>query len=134
MKIIYIAVLLSAAISQPAFSQNKGDNTISVKGVGFIQVCNALLDFGYSIKKKDIDLHTVETDFKNGTGKAELFKCRLLIRVKDSTAFITGHNYNVLINAMEYTRNTKSSKLPFDEMNKFALSLGGQVEYLKQSN
>lgn len=129
MKILTAIALLVAFTSQ---GQKKGDNTIVVKGVGFMQVCNALLDDGYTIKKKDNDLYTAETDFKNGTGKAELFKCRLLVRVKDSTAYIQGYHYNVLFNNLEYTNNTKGSKLPFEDMRRFAMSLGSPVEYMKQ--
>lgn len=127
-----IPLLILLIISTICQGQAKGDNTITVKGVGFMQVCNALLDSGYNVKKKDNDLQTVESDFKNGTGKAALFKYKLLVRVKDSTAIITGHHYHTLFNALEYTRNTKDSRLPFEDMKKFALSFGKPVEYSKK--
>lgn len=126
------AILLSVLLNSKCFSQTKGDNTIAVKGVGFMQVCNALLDSGYLVKKKDNDLQTAETDFKDGTGRASLFKYKILVRVKDSTAIITGHHYHALFNSLEYTRNTKDSKLPFEAMNRFALSFGKPVEYSKK--
>lgn len=130
MRILYLVAIIFISVNTMA--QSKGDNTITVKGVGFMQVCNALLDSGYLVKKKDNDLQTAETDFKNGTGKASLFKYKLLVRVKDSTATITGHHYHVLFNDLDYTRNTKDSKLPFNEMKRFALSFGKPVEYLKK--
>lgn len=115
-----------------SFSQQKKDNTITVKGIGFMQVCNALLDSGYMINKKDNDLQTAETKFKDGTGKAKLCKLRLNIRVKDSTAIISGHYYNVLFNNLEYIEYTKDSRPCFDEMNQFALSFGKEISYSKQ--
>ena len=46
---------------------NKSSNVIKliVKNVGFNQVCNALLDSGYTIDKKDNDLQTVKTELKS---------------------------------------------------------------------
>ena len=37
-------------------------NMIVVKNVGFNEVCNALLDSGYNIEKKDTELKTVRTE------------------------------------------------------------------------
>lgn len=67
----------------------KDANVIIVKKVGFLEVCNALLDSGYTISKKDNELQTVSTESKlypklyNATYKIN-------IRVKDSTAYISG--------------------------------------------
>lgn len=127
-----ICFILLTLISQVSSGQQKGDNAVLVKGVSFMQVCNSLLDAGYLIDKKDNDLQTVETKFKDGTGKGQLFKYKLLVRVKDSTAIITGHHIHALINAMEYTKNTRDSKYPFEDMQTFALSFGKPVEYKKQ--
>lgn len=129
MKIAITCLLLM--ISAIAFSQQKKDNTITVKGVGFMQVCNSLLDAGYVIDKKDNDLQTAETKFKDGTGKAKLCKIRLQVRVKDSTAIITGHYYNVLFNNLEYIVYNKESGPCFEEMNQFALSFGKPLIYSK---
>lgn len=97
-----------------------------------MQVCNALLDAGYTVEKKDNELQTAKTGFKDGTGKAKLCKLRLLVRVKDSTATITGHYYNVLLNNLEYIVYNKESGPCFDEMNSFALSFGKEVSYSKK--
>lgn len=130
MKIIYL--LFAFLFSINSYSQQKKDNTITVKGVGFMQVCNALLDAGYTVEKKDNELQTAKTGFKDGTGKAKLCKLRLLVRVKDSTAIITGHYYNVLLNNLEHIEYTKDSRPCFDDMNNFALSFSNPVIYSKQ--
>lgn len=64
-------------------------NTIIVKGVGFGQVCNALLDSGYVIDKKDNDLQTVRTESKEYP-KMYNAAYKISVRVKDSVAYITG--------------------------------------------
>lgn len=128
MKFLVLCLLIPVL----SLAQSKGVNTITVKGVGFMQVCNALLDAGYMIDKKDNDLQTAETKFKDGTGKAKLCKLRLLVRVKDSTAIISGHYYNVLFNNLEYIVYNKESGPCFEEMNRFAISFGKEISYYKQ--
>lgn len=132
MRIIYLLLLVFTLSSINSYSQQKKDNTITVKGVGFMQVCNALMDAGFTIEKKDNELQTAKTEFKDGTGKAKLCKLRLLVRVKDSTAIITGHYYNVLFNNLEHIEYTKEARVCFDNMNEFALSFSNPVIYSKQ--
>ena len=101
--------------------------TIIVTGVSFIQVCNALLENGYNIEKKDNDFQTVQTELKH--------TWRMHVRVKDSAAFITG-----TATSLPYYENEPVSKgggkdsytdrWIFDMMNDFAKSLGGnQINY-----
>jgi hypothetical protein len=73
------------------FSQNipKDANTIIVKGVGFLQVCNNLLDSGWVIEKKDSELQTVRTESRDYPKYWSAKYC-ITIRVKDSVAYIGG--------------------------------------------
>lgn len=142
MKLIVVILLLPLL----AISQNKGDNTIMVKGVGFLQVCNALLDAGYIIERKDDTLQTVKTEFKNGKDKNKWMNLLLNIRIKDSTAIITGQWYNTMFvgskflgqeqsieNSTYKIENTSGNpKACFKEMKNFALSFKKPVEYLKK--
>lgn len=143
MKLFYFLLLLS---SISASSQEKGVNTIKVSGIGFLQVCNALLDAGYMIERKDNDLQTAKTEFKEGVGKNNHMKLSLLIHVRDSIVTITGLWYNSLFigsklfgqeqtieNSTSRIENTSgNNKNCFKEMNRFALSLNKPIEYLKQ--
>lgn len=129
-----------------AISQSKGDNTIVVKGVGFLQVCNALLDAGYIIDKKDDGLQTVKTEFKTGKDKNKWMNLLLNVRIKDSSAIITGQWYNTMFigskflgqdqtieNSTYKIENTHGNpKACFKEMKTFALSFKKPVEYSKQ--
>ncbi len=64
-------------------------NTIVVKGVTFMQVCNALLDSGWTIEKKDNDLLTVKTESKAFPRYWNGVFC-ITVRIKDSAAYIGG--------------------------------------------
>lgn len=144
MKITFTCLLLVCAVI--SFSQQKGDNTIVVKNVGFIQVCNALMDAGYVIEKKDNDLQTVKTEFKEGSGKNKWMKLLLTIRMKDSAAIITGQWYNTMfpgnkVIGKEFNIENSTEKIEytfgnpkncFKEVNQFALSFGKDVSYSKQ--
>ncbi|MFZ1785378.1 MAG: hypothetical protein WAU23_09235 [Ferruginibacter sp.] len=74
-----------------SFAQSipKDVNVIIVKDVGFLEVCNALLDSGYTISKKDNELQTVSTESK-AYPKLWNATYKINIRVKDSTAYISG--------------------------------------------
>lgn len=129
----------------PASAQQKKDNTIRVKGVDFLQVCNVLLDAGYVIEKKDNDLQTVKTEFRPGKDKNRYMNLCLIIRVKDSVAIITGQWYNTLfdgarIAGQEQTLSNSTYKIEntsgnpkacFKEMNEFASRLGKDLLYSK---
>jgi len=139
-------LLIIFPISQQSHAQVKGDKTIRVQDVGFTQVCNALLDAGFIIDKKDDDLQTVKTEFKDGTGNNKWMKLLLTVRLKDSVAIITGSWYNSTVIGtkllgQEQTIENNTAKIEytngnpkrcFNEMKAFALSLGKQITYSKQ--
>ena len=122
----------------------KKTNTIEVKGVSFKEVANSLLDAGYAFEKTDSNFQTIKTEFKDGVGKNKWMKLRLMTRVKDSTATITGEWYNTMfIGAkllgvdqtienstykIEYTSG--NPKNCFLEMNAFANSFKKAITYL----
>lgn len=127
----------------------KKANLVIVKGVSFQQVCQQLVDLGYNIEKKDNDLHTVRTEYKEYT-KSFNAAYRLNIRVKDSTAYIAGqycapwwrpgtnNNQDRLWQDSPAfnTPNRKGEMNPktmqgyaFGKMNDFAIALNGQIEY-----
>ena len=128
-------------------SQNeipKKANTIELQGVFFKEIANGLLDAGYTFEKVDSNFYTIRTEFKNGTGKNKWMKCRLLIRVKDSTAIISGEWYNSMFIGskilgqeqtienstykIEYTSG--NSKNSFVDMKTFAEFFKRPIRYL----
>lgn len=88
MKNLFVLLILLPFIVK-AQSIPKDANVIVVKKVGFLEVCNALLDSGYTISKKDNELQTVSTESKNYP-KLWNATYKINIRVKDSTAYISG--------------------------------------------
>jgi hypothetical protein len=121
-------------------------NEIIVSGVTFKEVANGLLDAGFSIEKVDSNFNTIKTEFIEGSGKTKYLKLRLMIRVKDSTAIITGEWYNPLVIGskllgteltienstykIEYTSG--SPKQCFLEMNKYANYFKKPITYSKK--
>jgi|SRR5688572_33339120 len=115
-------------------------NTILVKGVSFTEICTALLDAGYSIEKKDSELQTVRTEPKkypkywNATYVVN-------IRVKDSTAYIsgkfTGASGGLFKDDPIYNHTNKKGETheksmfgyPFLLLNEFAQSFKKEVSY-----
>lgn len=141
-----ISVLISLIFYTICQAQSKGDNAIKVKEMSFAHVCEGLLDAGYNIEKKDADLQTVETGYKTGIGKNKWMKLKLLIRVKDSTAIISGFWYNTMMLghkilgqeqtietlAMPIENTNGNPKACFKEMSAFANTLGKNIEYSKR--
>lgn len=131
-----------ASLSQQAIP--KKTNTIEVKGVSFREVANSLLDAGYTLEKTDSNFQTIKTDFKDGTGKNKWMKLRLITRIKDSTAIITGEWYNAMfiggkLLGVEQTIENSTYKIEytsgnpkncFIEMNAFAISFKKEITYL----
>jgi hypothetical protein len=105
-----------------------------------MQVCNALLDSGYVIDKKDNDLLTVST-MQKAYPKLWNAKYAISIRVKDSAAFITGtftgaNGELFKDDPVEYLENKKGKPYdkglltyPFLLINNFALGFGKEIEY-----
>lgn len=140
----YLLILLlfpSISFSQPVL---KDASVIKVKGVGFLEVCNALLDSGYTIASKDNDLQTAKTDIVDFP---KLWNaCYIIhIRVKDSVAYISGtftapgrtgglfkdEPITNVVNRKGETLRKSVSGYPFTILQSFALSFGKPVEYLK---
>lgn len=141
MKLLFTLLILPALVlgQKPP----KKTNTIEVQGVTFRQMAASLMDAGYYIEKADSNFQTIRTEFKTGTGKNKNMKMRLMVRIKDSTAIITGDWYNTMFvgskilgveNSVENStfRIENASVNPkncFNEMNAFALSLNKPVTY-----
>jgi len=138
MKSIITFVLVFFSLT--AFSQNilKDANTIIVKGVNFKEVCNALLDSGYTIDKKDNDLQTASTEPKSYPKYWNL-KYVISIRIKDSSAYISGKIYGspLLNNEPIFNHCKKNGETypksaygyPFILLNNFALGFKKEIFY-----
>lgn len=127
-------------------------NLIVVHGVDFKQVVNRLLDSGYFIKKIDSNFNTAETELQEFNNNGVMQQMFLRVRVKDSTAFISGlfgfrdnsdGRYqpgsiaaaiggveNPIANVKAWKKRKKPT--PFTMMNNYALSFNKPVEYLTQ--
>lgn len=139
--------LLICLLIAPLFSFSQGvlpnANTIIVGHVNFMRVCNALLDSGYVIEKKDNDLMTVTTGNKQYPNRWNAVYS-IYIRVKDSTAYISGtftappggglFKNEPIKNYCNKKGETKAGSIggyPFIIIDKFAHSLGSDINYAK---
>lgn len=141
MKFLILILLLPAA----ARGQTLSDATVIIaKGVSFERVCNALLDSGYAIEKKDNDLMTVRTENRQYPNKWNATYL-INIRIKDSSAYISGtftappggglFKNEPIRNWTNRKGETKTSSLggyPFVILDAFAHGLSGQIAYAKQ--
>lgn len=141
----YRKLLLVVLLPSFAFGQNilPAANTIIVKNVSFLQVCNALLDSGYTIESKDNDLMTATT------GQRQYPKYwnavyTVKIRIKDSCAYITGlftapPKGGLFLNEPVVNRTNKNGETKpksidgyiFMLLDRFARSLSAQITYAK---
>lgn len=142
MRLLFIFLLIST-LSYSQSKPPKKANTIEVSGVTFKEVANGLMDAGYTLEKVDSNFLTIKTDFKQGTGKTKWMKMRFHVRVKDSTAIITGDWYNDMLvgsdflgrefnldNLIDKIENASvNPKNCFNDMNAFALSFNKPVQY-----
>lgn len=118
-------------------------NTIVLHNTSFKEICNALLDFNYLIEKKDNDLETVRTEpvkFKKYWNATYV----IYVRVKDSTAYITGivtaADGGLVKDMPIYNHTNKRGEpypkslygYPFSILNEFALSFKKRVSYEKR--
>jgi hypothetical protein len=143
MKPVFLTLLLLNSLF--SFSQNipKDVNVISVRGVKFIDVCNALLDSGYTIEKKDNDLQTAQTGIKEYPrywNATYVFH----VRVKDSILYLSATftappHGELFSNEPAGNRLNKKGKVLYKSMdgyiflllNGFALSFNKEVAYTK---
>lgn len=137
--------LLFSLLTFYSFSQpQKGTNTIIIHKVGFIEMCTALLDAGFIIAKKDNDLQTINTEYKTYP-KMWDGAYSMYVRIKDSTAFITG-KFNAPSDGkglfkdeeISCTMNKKGELTTtimgygFIQINNFAIGLKKEISYLKK--
>jgi len=143
MKFLITPLILSLSIVTSYSQIHKNCKTIIVKHVGFLEVCNMLLDKNYKIEKKDNELQTVET---TQTEYIKSFNATFIIevRVKDSTAYITGNFtappggglaykepiYNV-VDKNGVTKVKTLSGYPFSKLVEFAKAFNKEVEFIK---
>ena len=149
MKSIFFLLLSLPVIGFTQIPRNA--NTIIVKGVGFLEVCNALLDSGYNISMKDDALQTAVTEPKVYP-KHWNAAYKIYVRVKDSVATLKGTCTAPWVDFLTKASN-KTDPLwkddpvynqankkgdpypkslftyPFLIINKFALTFGKPVEY-----
>lgn len=137
MKILYVLTLTFLYLSGQG-QIPKGTNTIAVDGVGYMEVCKALLDSGYLIGYKDNDLQTAKTEPRDYP-KYWDGKFVINVRVKDSIAYFTARFWvgNLFANEpVEYfwkKINPKSMVgVPFFMVDNFAKSFNKPVHYLKR--
>jgi len=135
-------LLIIFLLSPRSHAQAKGDNTIKVHGISFLEICNALLDAGYAIDKKDNELQTATSEVKD-YDKYWNASYKVSLRVKDSIAYITGlftapgrsggvfkdEPMQYLVNRKGEVQKKALATYPFLLLNVFALSLGKQVTY-----
>jgi len=135
-------LLLFILFSLTIFSQApKGANVIVVKNIGYDELLNALLDKGYFIDKKDTVLKIASTERKQLSKQDPSSNYLIRVRVKDSTAYISGE-----VNIVYFTNTFKDEKyVPaeisqfkwsperqvFDKMEEFAKGLQKEIAYLQ---
>ena len=143
MKFFLILISLFGSLSIFAQDIPKNANVIIVKGTTFDKVVNSLLDSSFVIDKMDKEYQTLKTEYKK-LRKGFVPEIMLNVRIKDSTATITGKwrsDLNIFglnsqkeqESAMIFEIKNEKSKVPsesFKAMNKFALSLKGQIQYI----
>jgi hypothetical protein len=144
MKVVFIFILFAYCSNCVAQNILKDANVITVKGVSFNEVCNALLDSGYVIDKKDSELQTVRTE-KKKFPKYWKAIYTVNIRVKDSIAYISGlltsppEGGLFVDQPISNHTNSKGKTFPksmygypFLLLNDFALGFKKEVGYLKK--
>jgi hypothetical protein len=85
-----------------------GANVVYVKNTDFNKVCNALLDAGFTIDKKDNDLKTADTK----EPKNDFWIPVLSVRIKDSLTIIRPKIYDYIFNMLRdgvYTQNNNGN-------------------------
>lgn len=139
--ITFTIILLRLSV----YSQDvpKNADVITVNGITFEKVVNSLLDSGFVIEKMDKEFHTVKTEYRK-LCKDCIPEILFNVRVKDSTAIITGkwrstgnifgglESKKDLDNAYVFDIKNEKMKVPrlaFQAMKTFAVSLNGEISY-----
>lgn len=135
MKFLLFLLLPLASYCQPTIKSS----TIKVDSVTFLDACNKLLDLGYQIEKKDNDLQTASTEYRQFANSYNA-EYKIIIRVKDSVLTVTGvlrapSGTGALFNDEKiYLAKAKKSpvSIAFGYLDAFAKSFNKPVEYLNQ--
>ncbi len=132
MKKVLVLVMLAPVM---VWGQKKGVTKIIIDSVSFNEVAEHLLDAGYFIDKSDSAFGTFIT-LPRQTPKQAASKHKLLVRVKDNKAIVTGQfDMTMYISGVYDISNSGAKGFPgreaFAAMNKFALSFNRPVEYSK---
>ena len=114
-----------------------GANIIYIQNSDFKKVCNALLDAGFTIDKKDNDLLTADTK----RPETDFWTPVLFVRIKDSVTSIRPKIYNYMLkDYMEGVYTEKKNGYPrnnaivhaFLQAYKVAVLIGGKIECKKE--
>ena len=155
MRRLFIILLVLAPFTSFTQSIPNKANLIKVKVLSFSQVCNTLLDSGYTIEKRDVDLQTVSTEMREYS-KSYNAAYKIRVRVKDSVAYIsaafTAPWWDPFTKSASKTdplwkdvrsvylvdnKGRQKSKTlhyyPFQKMVRIAEALGGSIEYLVEN-
>ena len=142
MKFLLLLLLPACAVSQDI---PKNTNVIKVSGTSFGKVMNTLLDSNYVIEKSDKEYQTITTGWKD-VCKDCIPQIQLYIRIKDSTATVTGKWRSVgdifgmaskrqEENATLFEIENVKAKVPricFSRMQRMAKAFGRELVYIKQ--
>ena len=138
--VAFILLTLTAVCQKVKDTIPKKANLIVVKGVSFDEAINALLDRNYLIELKDTGLKLIQTKMKT----VKSFSMSLAIRIKDSSANITGIvNANTDVNIsgvivksddLQIRKAAKGSGMnkAWEEMQALALSFNKSIVYKTQ--
>jgi hypothetical protein len=125
------------------FSQeiNQDINTITVKGVSFMQVVTRLMNSGYTIENLDSKNETVRTKYSKCPARTDFLNISISVRVQDSVAVMTGKIcYNVK-NSRDNTPDSSNAlrakytfgpyKAGFLQVDRFAKLFKSEIIYSK---
>ena len=115
-----------------------GSTTITVSGITFAEMCNAVLDAGLTIDRKDNDLQTLSTTFS----KKEVWEPVIFIRVKDNIAVLRSEIYSDFLGFQNsYYKEKRNRRVVqnaymngFMTIYKIAKSLNKQMVYSTDNN
>lgn len=136
----YLAFLLITPFFIYAQQPPKKANTIIVPGITFEKCVNTLMDIGYKLDKIDKDFKFAKTEFKQAENKKiKGWEISISIRVKDSTATITGQHRdytskkeNTITDIRYMPGSLTMDKELFGELDTYAKRLNPVVYYEKR--
>ncbi len=149
MKLVYILIIYLISLSASGQKVDfklleidtsrhipKNSKLVIVKNSDFTKVCNAVLDAGLEIEKKDADLKTIETKFNDRISTE--WEPVISIRIKDSLTIITPKIWSTVFRMFidgTYDQNRKGKPrqnaivYAFLVADKIAKLIGGDIKY-----